>query len=602
MPLLSNINSPQNLKKLSIPELKILAEEVREFILKTVCQTGGHLASSLGVVELTIALHYVFDSPKDKIVWDVSHQSYAHKILTGRRDQFHTLRQYGGLSGFTKIEESEHDVFGTGHASTSISAALGLAIARDLKKEQHEVIAVIGDGSLTGGLAFEGLNNLGNLNTDITVILNDNKMSISPNVGALSKHLEKLSMVKIDGKERGDIKTIFENLNFNYLPLIDGHDFEALIANLKMAKELKGPLLLHVITTKGKGYNIAENNSCKFHGVPAFDRESGSLKKIGNGQSSYSKIFGQNLVKLAEQDEKIVAITAAMPAGTGLEEFAIKFPDRFFDVGIAEQHALTFAAGLAKEGMKPYVAIYSTFIQRAYDQIIHDIALQKLPVRIMLDRAGLVGDDGPTHHGAFDLSFLRPIPDIVVCAPKDELEFNVLMKLSANYNDGPFVMRYPRGSAPTPKFPEPTDLKIGKNEVLIKGKDLTIIAIGSMVYPALEAAEMLKKDNISATVINCRFLKPLDEELILNNIENNKIITVEENSVIGGLGSAVLELLNKNKTRIQKTPPFEGGVGVVVVGVPDHFIEHGDSKILLEKIGLDANGIYQQAKKILGMI
>lgn len=594
MNYLDQINSPADLKQLTIPQLKDLAEEIRDLILHTVSKTGGHLASSLGVVELTIAMHYVFDSPKDKIIWDVSHQTYAHKILTGRKDRFSTLRQYGGISGFTKIAESEHDVFGAGHSSTSVSAALGFAVARDLKKEKHEVIAVIGDGALTGGLAYEGLNNIGNVGTDITVILNDNKMSISNNVGAISDHLKKLSMIKIEGKERGDLGTIFENLNFYYIPPIDGHNLETLIEHLKVAKDLHGPLLMHIMTTKGEGYKIAESNAQKYHGISAFDLESGGVLKDGDTHPKYSKIFGETLIELAKKDDKIIGITAAMMAGTGMEKFAAEFPDRFFDVGIAEQHALTFAAGLAKEGMKPFAAIYSTFVQRAYDQIIHDIALQKLPVKIMLDRAGLVGEDGPTHHGVFDLSFLRVIPNLVITAPKDEAEFKSLMKLAADYDEGPFVIRYPRGSAPDLNITENDNIKIGKNEILRKGDDIMIIAIGRMVEQALKATEQLEKDNISATVINCRFLKPLDEKIILNNLpkgENKKILTIEENAEKGGLGSAVLELLERhslnNKTQIK------------IMGIPDRFIEHGKTKILLENIGLTSEGIYKEVKKMI---
>jgi len=590
MTYLPYIDSPQDLKKLTIPELTLLAEEVRELILHTVCRTGGHLASSLGVVELTIALHYVFDSPNDKIVWDVGHQCYTHKILTGRRDTFHTLRQHGGISGFTRIAESEHDVFGSGHASNSVSAALGLAAARDFKKETHDVIAVIGDGSLTGGLAFEGLNNVGNLKTDITVILNDNKMSISNNVGALSKHLEKLSMIRIEGKGRGKLGTIFENLAFTYVPRIDGHNLEALIEGLEATKDLHGPLLIHVETIKGKGYRAAETNACHYHGVAAFDRESGGVIKVGNGRPKYSQIFGTTLIELAQEDQKIIGITAAMPAGTGMETFATKFPERFFDVGIAEQHALTFAAGLACEGMKPFAAMYSTFAQRAYDQIIHDIALQNLPVKIMLDRAGLVGDDGPTHHGVFDLSFLRLIPNVVIAAPKDDLEFKALIQLAANYDKGPFVIRYPRGSSPKQILPIEDNLIVGNNQVVLRGSDICIIAIGTMVFPALQAAEQLSKEGISATVINARFLKPIDEELILNNIKSKKIITVEENSIKGGLGSAVLELLESRGIY---------DVVIKIMGIPDKFIEHGETKILLESIGLTHKGIYHTAKNII---
>ncbi|MBI5884569.1 1-deoxy-D-xylulose-5-phosphate synthase, partial [archaeon] len=493
--LLDAINSPQDLKQLELKRLPQLAEEIRHFLLENVSKTGGHFAPSMGVVELSIALHYVFNSPKDKIVWDVSHQAYTHKILTGRKQAFSTLRKFKGLSGFCKVCESEHDAFGTGHASTSISGALGLAEARDLKKESFEVIAVIGDGSMTGGMAFEGLNNLGYLQTDMTIILNDNKMSISPATGAMSDYLRRLSTVSIG--PRRPIGTIFESLGFKYFGPIDGHDIEEVIYTLKKIREVKGPKLVHVLTEKGKGYEHAEDNPEKFHGLGPFDKETGELNSKSG--KSYSKVFAETLARIAEKDDKVVAITAAMPSGTGLTVFAEKFPKRFYDVGIAEEHAVTFAAGLALQGIKPACAIYSTFLQRGFDQIIHDVALQNLPVRFFLDRAGLVGDDGPTHHGTFDLSYLRMIPEMVIIAPKDENELQHAVFTAMNYEKGPIAVRYPRGSALGVKVDsELKNLEIGKAELLQEGKDLTIIAAGNMGEEEVKAGKILEGKGIKA--------------------------------------------------------------------------------------------------------
>lgn len=614
--ILNQINGPEDLKGLTPADRKSLAEDLRAMIIDTVSQTGGHLASNLGAVELAIAIHTVFDSPKDKVVWDVSHQCYAHKLLTGRKDDFHTLRQGGGLSGFTRRDESEHDPFGAGHASTSISAALGLAKARDLRGGDENVIAVIGDGSMTGGLALEGMNNAEPLNTDVIVILNDNKMSISKNVGAMSLHLSKLRMASLYQKVENRAKEIvdkmpagktiartaeglnhgvthllgarngivFEELGFTYLGPIDGHNTELLMEVLEGAKNLKGPLLIHVITKKGKGYEFAENNATAFHGIPGFDIADGMIERSG-GYASYTKAFSDTLIELAKEDSRIVAITAAMPDGTGLAKFAEAFAHRFFDVGIAEEHAVTFAAGLAAGGLRPVVALYSSFLQRAFDQIIHDVCLQNLPVVFAVDRAGLVGEDGPTHHGIFDMSFLREIPRMVVAAPKDTLELRDLLA-TAFKHDGPMAIRYPRGSGPIPY--EPTEMKIlaiGKGETLVKGKDAAIIAIGSTVYPSISASEMLSKKGISVEVINARFAKPLDEQLILDLFRRNiPIITVEDNTIVGGFGSAVIELASSRGFATDM---------VTRLGIPDAFVEHDCVNALKEKIGISSNKIAQ---------
>jgi len=610
--LLDKIDGPDDLKKLKTEELVQLAEELREFLLETVKKTGGHLASNLGCVELSIALHYCFTSPKDNIIWDVGHQAYTHKILTGRRDSFHTQRCYKGLSGFPKRSESPHDAFGVGHSSTSISAGLGMAVAHSLTGEDARVISVIGDGSLTGGMAFEALNQAGHLRKNLIVVLNDNEMSISKNVGALSsfisrkmtggyyrglkKEMEGLlagipaiggNILHFAKKAENSLKgfltpgTLFEALGFEYVGPIQGHDLPALLAVLENVKRIEGPILLHVMTKKGKGYQPAEDTPDKFHGIaPVKPAGAASAKPA---PPSYTQVFGETLVKLGASDPKVVAITAAMPDGTGLTPFSKKFPERFFDVGIAEQHALTFASGLAAEGFRPVAAIYSTFTQRAYDQVFHDICLQKLPVTLALDRAGLVGDDGPTHHGAFDISYLRHLPELTVMAPKDENELQHMLK-TALYCGRPVSVRYPRGAGfGVPLDSELRELEIGKGELLREGDDLTLVAIGSTVYPALEAAALLKEQGISAAVVNARFIKPLDSELILAQAEKTGcLVTVEENALLGGFGSAVLEAVSDaglSSLRVKR------------IGIPDSFIEHGSQDQLRKDLGLDAPGI-----------
>lgn len=622
MNFLSRINSPSDLKKLKPEDLSKLSEELRETIISTVSKTGGHLASSLGVVELTIVLHYIFDTPSDKIVWDVGHQAYAHKLLTGRRDSFHTLRQEGGISGFPKREESEYDSFDVGHSSTSISAALGMAKARDLRGGKNKVIAVIGDGSMTAGLAFEGLNHAGHLDTDLIVILNDNEMSISQNVGGLSsylnrimtgyfynkfrketesflKHIPKIggSMADLARRAEESFKNLivpgmlFEELGFKYFGPIDGNDLGFLIDTLNNIKILNGPILLHLVTKKGKGYKPAEERPDEFHGVGSFDIATGKATKLGE-KSSFTDVFGDALLKLAGKDDGILAITAAMPQGTGLERFGKEFPDRFFDVGIAEQHALTFAAGLACEGYKPVVVVYSTFMQRAYDQILHDVCLQKLPVVIALDRSGIVGADGPTHHGLFDFSYLRHIPNMVVMAPKDGGELAEMLKGALSWGL-PVSIRYPRGSVPDieikPKVIK--ELEKGRGEILKDGKDICIVAIGSTVYPALSAAEELEGGGIRAGVLNARFVKPLDADLIISEArKSGKLITVEENVLQGGFGSAILEMLEErgiNDIKIER------------LGIPDKFIEHGSQDSLRKRYGIDKDGIVKAVKEML---
>lgn len=619
--LLSTISSPADLKKLSFEQLPQVAQEIRETIISTVSKTGGHLAPSLGVVELTLALHYVFDAPRDKIVWDVGHQAYAHKLLTGRQEQFHTLRQYGGISGFPKRAESIYDAFDTGHSSTSISAALGMASARCLKKERGRVIAVIGDGALTAGLALEGLNNAGDLHKDLIVILNDNGMSIAPNVGAMSsffsrkltgrtmvflkKRVEQLlgalpgigdDLLTLAKKSEDAMKAfftpgmLFEALKFTYLGPVNGHRLDHLIETLKNVKNLDGPVLVHVITKKGKGYPPAENDPTGFHGLGKFDPDTGVAKKMLGEIPSYTEIFGDTLVRLAEADPRLVAITAAMPDGTGLVDFRAKFPERFFDVGICEQHAVTFAAGLAVEGLRPVVAIYSTFLQRAYDQVLHDVCLQNLPVVFALDRGGIVGEDGETHQGLFDLSYLRHIPNLVLMAPKDEDELRHML-FTAVRHPGPIALRYPRGRGVGVSFsPTLQEIPLGKGEVLREGEDLLILAVGACVHPSLAAARELETQGYQATVINARFVKPLDEQLILSwAARTGRVLTVEENVGQGGFGSAVLELL------------ADRGLLVPVkrIAVPDKFVEHGAPDLLRQKYGLDAQGIVAAAVQFL---
>ena len=589
--MLENINSPEDLKKLNIEQKKQLAKELREYILQVVSENGGHLASNLGVVELTIALHSVFNVPKDKIVWDVGHQSYVHKIITGRREQFKTLRKKGGLSGFPKSSESEYDSFNTGHSSTSISVALGMARARDLKKEDNQVIAVIGDGALTGGMALEALNDVGFSKTKMTVILNDNEMSISKNIGGLNLFLTKLRTKKLYTKSNSSIKRFtskvpiigkkivkvaqrvkrsikqlvipkmfFEEIGFTYLGPVDGHDIEQLQHILKLSNKVEGPVL--VLTKKGKGYKIAEENPDKFHGTSPFCIETGKLKK--EKKTDYSKIFGDKLIELAKKDDRIVAVTASMKDGTGLSEFQKKFPDRFFDVGIAEQHTVSMAAGMAKEGMIPFVPIYSSFYQRAYDQVIHDVALQKLPVILCVDRAGIIGADGETHQGTLDMAFFRLVPNLVIMAPKDFKELEDMLEYAITLKQ-PVVIRYPRGGEDENiKFEKHEQIKLGKAEIIKEGKDLCIIAIGKKVATAMEVAKQYEEKGLEVEVINSRFLKPIDKETIKKSIDKNKnVITIEDGTKINGLGTAIEEIIIQEGLE---------GIKLEVQACPDEFI------------------------------
>lgn len=619
--LLDKVNTPGDLKRLSIQELYRLAAEIRDFIVRTVATTGGHLASNLGVVELTLALHYHLNSPKDKIIWDVGHQSYTHKILTGRKDRFSTIRQYGGLSGYPKHSESIHDVIETGHSSTSISAALGLALARDLRKRNDRIYAVIGDGAMTAGMAFEALNHAGHLGTKLTVILNDNAMSISPNVGALSHYLSNIRTDPRINKLKEDIEFLisripkigsavsrsvervkdglkyiilsgifFEEMGFTYIGPLDGHNIDELIDNFTRADRIEGPVLIHVNTRKGKGYQPAERQPSKYHGVSPFKIDNGESKKERHN-STYSQVFGQTMVKIGEYDDKIIGITAAMPEGTGLSIFKKRFPERFFDVGIAEQHAVTLGTGLARGGMKPVVAIYSSFFQRAYDQIIHDACIQDLPITFAIDRAGIVGSDGETHQGVFDISFLRPVPNMLIMAPKDENELQHMLFTAINHQ-GPAAVRYPRGEGTGVKLDKELSLlPVGQGEVLRQGKDILIIAIGSTVKPSLRAAEILAEYGVQAGVINARFIKPLDEKLLLAEIKKYKrVITVEEQVLAGGFGSAILELINDNGIR---------GVNLRRLGLPDHFIPHGSQEEIRSLYKLDCQGIMETALEMV---
>ncbi|MFV0436142.1 MAG: 1-deoxy-D-xylulose-5-phosphate synthase [Desulfopila sp.] len=621
--LLPKIQSPEDIRELSLPELNQLAQELRDTIIHTVAKTGGHLAPSLGVVELTVALHYVFNTPHDKLIWDVGHQSYAHKLLTGRLDQFASLRQYKGMSGFPKVKESEYDAFETGHSSTSISAALGMTVGANLMATPHKAIAIIGDGSMTAGMAFEALNHAGHLNKDLIIILNDNEMSIAPNVGALSSFLSR----KLTGKTMRRVKNhleerltalsnvgenilsvlkkseesfksfftpgmLFEAFKTEYIGPIMGHSYEELIPALRNARDhCHGPTLIHVLTTKGKGYAPAENNPGLYHGVGPFNIETGKPHPA-KGPASYTQIFGQTICAMAEQDQRITAISAAMVAGTGLGEFARRFPDRFFDVGIAEQHAVTFAAGMAAEGLRPVVAIYSTFMQRALDQIIHDVCLPNLPVTFAIDRAGVVGDDGPTHHGTFDISFLRFIPNMILMAPKDEEELRHML-YTAIRHDGPAAVRYPRGCGEGAQLSEGLDtLPIGRGELLAEGDDILLLPLGNRVYPAIEAAEKLRELKISCAVINPRFIKPLDTELIGNwAARTGRVVTIEDNAIAGGFGSAVAEMLSQLDLF---------SVQIRMLGYHDSFIEHGPQRTLWQNSGIDSPAIVRAALQMMG--
>jgi len=614
--MIESIDNVEDLKKLKIEELPYLAEEIRQLIIQTVSKTGGHLAPCLGVVELTMALHYFFNSPKDKIIWDVGHQCYAHKILTGRRKRFHTLRQYKGLSGFPKISESEHDAYGVGHASTSISAALGFAKGRDLKKQDHEVVAVIGDGALTGGNALEAINQAGYLNTKVIIILNDNRMSIAKNVGMLSEYTHRIEKTEIylnikqtmkELIEQGDslkdklidlkdhLKRVgapgllFEKLGINYFGPVDGHNIMEMLNAFKKAKTFDGPSLIHIRTIKGKGYSFAEQNKPKFHGVTPFDVENGDSLKHPSAPS-FANVFANTLTHIAEQDDSIVGITAAMPDGTGLSIFKERFPDRFFDVGIAEQHAVVFAAGLARQGLKPVCAIYSSFLQRAYDAIIHDVCLQELPVIFAIDRAGLVGSDGPTHHGCFDLSYLRHIPNLIVMAPRDEDELRHMIFTAINLGK-PVAVRYPTESSFNVEKKDLQTLEIGKCEVIKEGSMLTVVSIGTVFQEVLKASEILEKKGIKTTLINARFAKPLDNNIANYINRTEKAIIVEENSVRGGFGSAVVELCQEKDVKAK----------IKLIGIPDKFIEHGSLDQLRKDCGLDSESIARIGAELHGV-
>jgi 1-deoxy-D-xylulose-5-phosphate synthase len=620
MSILKTIHSPADLKRLKPAQFPKLCQELRDQIIGAVSSVGGHLASNLGVVELTVALHYLLDTPQDKIVWDTSNQAYAHKLLTGRREQFHTLRQYGGLSGFCKREESLYDTFNAGHAGTGVSAAYGMVEAREQQGLKHRVVCVVGDGAMTAGMTLEGLHHAGGLGKDFLVILNDNQMSISKNVGAISSYLNRTFTGEFYTKMREetgqllrkiphigyDVEKLarraeelakgailpgllFEELGFRYAGPIDGHNFEHLLPTLENVLKMRGPVFLHVITKKGLGYEPAEKNPVWFHACPPFVRETGAPAKKA-ARPSYTQIAIDSLIKLARDDKRVVAITAAMCEGTGLNAFEKEFPDRLYDVGIAEQHAVTFAAGLAAQGMRPVVAMYATFLQRAYDQVVHDVATQNLPVTFCIDRGGLVAEDGTTHHGAFDYAYLRHMPNMVIMAPKDENELQHMLKTGLSH-EGPASVRYPRGvSMGVPMDREPKELEIGKAELLCDGTDVAIIAIGVSVWPAVKAAEQLAQDGLSAAVINARFVKPLDQELIVSVAKRVRyVVTVEEGCKMGGFGSAVLEALS------------DAGVNVKtkILGLPDWYIEQGPQDLLRERYGLTTDGITRSIKELV---
>lgn len=615
MPILPSIKGPNDLKKLSIEELTILSQEIRNQIIQTCSRTGGHVAPSLGVVELTIALYRVFDADRDKIIWDVGHQTYAQKLVTGRYEKFDSLRTYKGISGFPKHRESKYDVFDTGHSSTSLSAATGFAIARDLKGENHQIVSVIGDGSLGAGMAFEALNHLGHLNRDVIVVLNDNERSIGESVGALSQYLTSILTTRSYNRFRDDLwvffgrfspyfrdrlrnlakriqeglkglytppAVIFEELGFRYIGPLNGHKLKELVDTFSRVREMKGPRFVHVVTTKGRGFPPAEKNPERFHGIGPFDSRTGGEKPK---PKSYTDVFGDALVRLAQTNKKIVAVSAGMCLGTGLAKFREEIPDRFFDVGITEQHAVTMSAALAMEGYIPVCAIYSTFLQRAYDQLIHDVALQKLPVIFCVDRAGLVGEDGPTHHGPFDISYASTIPNLIVSAPKDGTELVALLKTAVAYRNGPFFIRYPRGDCGSFEREDPPALRIGEWETVREGRNPVIIAVGSMVRAALAAASILQTKDLDPLVINGRFVKPLDESKLDKITERKSLIfTVEENSVAGGFGSGISNYFVRRGRQVK----------VYRIGLPDRFIEHGPRDRLLKIIGLDAEGIARQ--------
>ena len=629
MRFLSEINTPADLRELKVQDLQEVADEVRQFILETCSRIGGHTGASLGAVELAVAMHYAFDTPKDRLVWDVGHQAYAHKILTGRRDQMKTIKQYGGLSPFLKRDESEYDTFGAGHASTSISAALGMAVARDKQDKDFHVCAMIGDSSLQGGMALEALNQAGHIKSKLVVILNDNEMSIAPAVGALTGYLNRIKGAQSYHDLKDEIGDTLESvpgvgkslkraaksfkdaiaaavlpgalvneLGFKYIGYVDGHNVASLVAALEEAKKVEdGPVIVHALTEKGKGYPSPEDNYYAWHATGPFDIETGEAIKSSSKPSAptYTKVFGSTMCELMESNDKIVALTAAMPDGTGIDQVLETYPERSFDVGICEQHAVTLCAGMATEGMKPVAAIYSTFLQRGFDQVIHDVALQDLDVTFAMDRAGIVGADGPTHHGLLDIAYFRGYPNMVLMAPKDEAELRDMMLTGINY-EGPVALRYPRGNGIGVSIEEaPKEIEIGKAELLREGNEIAIVAYGSMVHPSLEAAEELEKEGLDATVVNARFVKPLDNELILTLAQTSRlIVTVEEAYLAAGFGSAVMELLEENE--------MLDSVRVVRMGVPDRIVTHGDPKLLRAKYGLDADGIYTKVKESIEVL
>jgi 1-deoxy-D-xylulose-5-phosphate synthase len=620
---LNGINSPADLKKLNLTELKVLVDEIRDYLVDTISKIGGHLGASLGVAELTVALHYVFNTPDDKLLWDVGHQGYIHKILTGRKEQLKTIRQYGGISGFLKRSESEYDVFGAGHASTSLSAALGVAAGRDFLKKKFKVVGIIGDGSMTGGMAYEAMNNIGLLKKDIIVVLNDNKMSIAPNVWSLHNYFNEFLAnpsynkfrnyvwdatgkldkkigdrlrhlaAKVEGGLKGVVTPgmLFEALGFRYFGPINGHNIVNVVKIFEEIKDFSGPLLVHVVTEKGHGYKPAKNHYQKFHASTPWDKITGEALKKSGGSPAYTKIFGEALVEICKENEKVVGITAAMPDGTGLDILQKEMPERYFDVGIAEQHAVTFAAGLATEGFTPVCAIYSSFLQRAYDQIIHDCAIQKLPVVFVLDRAGIVGADGPTHHGSLDLSYLRCIQGVVVMAPKDEQELRNMLFTATLYKKGPIALRYPRGNALGVEIKPFEQIPIGKGEIIEKGTDAAIIAIGSMVDVANRVRVALEKENFDIEVVNARFVKPLDGELLKDVFaRHKKVLTLEDNVITGGFGSAVLEFMNQHRIN---------DVELIVHGLPDKFVDHGTPDELYSDLKMDVKGVSEIMKDLL---
>jgi 1-deoxy-D-xylulose-5-phosphate synthase len=627
MGLLENINSPADLRRLPVEQLQPVADEIRQYILETMSRVGGHTGASLGAIELAVALHYAFDTPHDRLVWDVGHQAYAHKILTGRREELPTIKQYGGISGFLRRDESEYDTFGAGHASTSLSAALGMAIARDKKGENHHVVALIGDASLAGGMAMEAINQAGHLKSRLIVVLNDNEMSIAPAVGALTGYLNRirgahqyhrfkeeveeklLAIPSVGERLHHAAKTVKDaiaaavlpgalvnELGFKYIGYVDGHNTRALVAALREAQQIKdGPVIVHALTTKGKGHPRAENDYYRWHATGPFDLKSGEAIKSKAASPTYTTVFGNTLAELMGRDEKIVALTAAMPDGTGICTALEQFPDRSFDVGIAEQHCVTFAAGMSCEGLKPVCAIYSTFLQRGFDQLIHDVCIQNLNVKFCLDRGGVAGGDGPTHHGLLDIAYLRGVPNIVLMAPKDEAELRDMLFTMVEHV-GPAAMRYPRGSGiGVPIDVEPKLLEIGKGEILRDGGEIAIVAYGSMVHPSLQAAENLAREKIETTGVHARFVKPLDAQLLLALAQTKRlIVTVEEAYLAGGFGSAIMELLEENG--------LQDKVRVVRMGIPDRLVTHGDPKLLLAKYGLDADGIYTRVKESIDVL